>query len=111
VALVSRLDPLLSSGKDDWATPREVFDPLHREFGFKVDVCAEQKNAKCLHWYGPLGVRRDAMGPEPWEGPAFMNPPYSELKRWCARALGETLRTGQTIVALIPLVRRVWVDE
>ena len=30
-----------------WATPPEVFDPLHAEFGFTLDPCATPATAKC----------------------------------------------------------------
>lgn len=30
----------------EWATPWAIFDPLHAEFHFTVDVCANEHNAK-----------------------------------------------------------------
>ena len=34
-----------------WATPPEVFDPLHREFGFTLDPCATAESAKCATFF------------------------------------------------------------
>jgi hypothetical protein len=31
---------------DNWGTPRSLFDPLNREFGFTLDPCAEPWSAK-----------------------------------------------------------------
>ena len=36
-----------TSETDEWATPRWVFDALHREFRFTLDPCATPGNAKC----------------------------------------------------------------
>jgi hypothetical protein len=46
-------DLMFSTGKDDWATPPEVFDPLNAEFGFDLDAAALSHNHKCSAWFGP----------------------------------------------------------
>ena len=40
-----------STGRQDWETPNELFDPLNAEFGFTLDVCATVENAKCPRFY------------------------------------------------------------
>lgn len=42
---------LLSSGKDDWGTPQELYDALNKEFGFTLDACADENNYKCENYY------------------------------------------------------------
>jgi len=42
---------LMSSATDDWATPQSLFDALHREFSFTLDVCATPTNAKCARYF------------------------------------------------------------
>lgn len=42
-----------------WETPPEVFDPLHREFGFTVDVCARATSAKVPRFFAEPGPRLD----------------------------------------------------
>ena len=37
---------LLTSTSDLWATPWPLFTKLNHEFGFSVDVCASEDNAK-----------------------------------------------------------------
>lgn len=39
-----------SSKTDLWATPQDFFDKLDREFGFTLDVCATDENAKCADY-------------------------------------------------------------
>lgn len=42
---------LLSTGKDDWGTPQELYDALNKEFGFTLDACADENNYKCANYY------------------------------------------------------------
>jgi site-specific DNA-methyltransferase (adenine-specific) len=39
------------SPKQNWGTPADLFNTLHREFHFTVDVCAEAANAKLPHYF------------------------------------------------------------
>ena len=42
---------LFSSNTDEWATPQSFFDELNKEFGFTLDPCSTDENAKCeLHY-------------------------------------------------------------
>lgn len=91
---------MVSSLSVDWATPRSLFEVLHAEFGFKVDI-------------SPMDGRRiredvldfdgDALAVSEWgPGPVWMNPPYGRsIGNWFARAAREAKR-GVTVVALIP---------
>lgn len=85
--------------KDSWGTPEWLFNRLHAEFGFVLDVCADAANAK-LHRYFTEeidGLEQD------WVGPAWMNPPYgrSAMPAWLAKAAAE-FRRGVQVVGLIP---------
>jgi len=72
----------LSTGKDDWATPRSFFEPLMLELDIRVDLAAGAGNHLLPLWYGldhPDPSRRDglrALSAEA-EGWAWCNPPYS----------------------------------
>lgn len=44
-------DVMFSSKTDMWATPQYFFDELNNEFGFEIDVCATDENAKCGTYY------------------------------------------------------------
>jgi phage N-6-adenine-methyltransferase len=93
-----RLDPLYSSGQDDWATPPALYQLLHREFRFTLDVCASAENAKCKRYFDR---RADGLA-QPWTGRCWMNPPYGEgIGKWMAKA-DETAQAGRLVVCLVP---------
>ncbi len=79
-----------------WATPPEVFAPLHAEFAFTLDVCATPETAKCARFYTETedGLSKD------WTGErVFMNPPYGrEVYAWTRKARD----SGALVVGLLP---------
>lgn len=88
----------LSAEKDEWETPQDLFNALDAEFGFTVDVCASPKNAKCDRYWT---AGDDALALD-WSGEVcWMNPPYSEIDEWVAKAR-QTGHDGGTVVALVP---------
>lgn len=96
---------LLSTGKDDWETPTFLFDDLHREFNFTIDVAASAENHKLPRYY-----TQDTNGLlQSWHGErVFCNPPYSRKTKtnpgqaaWIKKAYEES-RAGALVVLLIP---------
>ena len=91
-----------SSKTNEWCTPQKFFDDLNEEFGFTVDVCATEENAKCEKYYTKEqdGLLQD------WEGEiVWCNPPYGrEIKDWIKKAYVtiENCCVNTTIVMLIP---------
>jgi len=78
---------LFSSASQHWATPKELYDELDKEFRFNDDPCP-------LH--GEKGLNRS------WGTRTFLNPPYGrEISKWLERAWYESF-WGKTIVCLIP---------
>lgn len=76
-----------SSASDEWATPREVYEDLNREFDFDFDPC-------------PLGGSEDGSAPlfVSWRGRRiFCNPPYSNIRAFLERA-----HEAEVAVFLIP---------
>ena len=90
---------LFTSNTPEWATPRTLFNELSDEFGgFRLDVCATPKNAKCSRFYS---LREDGLK-MPWSKRNWMNPPYGRtIAHWIKRAHEESSRGNQT-VALLP---------
>lgn len=85
-----------SSATVEWATPQALFDELHAEFGFTLDVCATTENAKC-----PCFFTREANGlAKDWRGHVcWMNPPYGRtIGAW----VGKAATCGALVVALLP---------
>lgn len=46
-----RISACLSSKSIEWATPREFFAQLDKEFHFDLDPCSTHENAKCEKHY------------------------------------------------------------
>jgi phage N-6-adenine-methyltransferase len=94
---------MVSSLREDWATPRKLVETLRREFRFTVDVCARPETAVCRRFFtvDDDGLSQDwvraARG-----GVAWMNPPYGRaIGRWLSKAASESKR-GATVVCLLP---------
>jgi phage N-6-adenine-methyltransferase len=70
----------LSTGKDDWETPDELFAVYNERYQFFLDAAANHTNAKCSRWFGPgSALAEDALTVN-WpleEGNIWLNPPYS----------------------------------
>lgn len=82
-----------------WATPPEIFNPLHREFNFTLDPCADIESAKCERFYTEA---QDGLSKSWAEQRVFMNPPYGkEVYAWTRKAREEAER-GALVVGLLP---------
>jgi len=88
-----------SSKLHDWGTPQALFDELHAEFNFTIDVCATHSNAKLPFFFSP---EQDGLS-KPWAPErCFMNPPYGrQIGKWMHKALSEA-RNGALVVCLVP---------
>jgi site-specific DNA-methyltransferase (adenine-specific) len=96
-----KVDVHFSSKTPEWETPQNLFDQLNNEFGFLLDVCATDENAKCDTYFTKKnnGLTNDwkYFGPICW-----MNPPYGrEISKWIQKASEESKR-GCQIVSLLP---------
>lgn len=89
-----------SSLRLDWATPRQLFEMLDREFLFALDACADSTNHKCANY---IDEQMDAFR-QNWatlsNGRAiWMNPPYGRgIGKWIQKARSEPA----TVVCLVP---------
>lgn len=90
--------------KDEQATPRTVFERIEEVLGvmFTHDVCASAKNKKCVSYWN----KRDDALRQNWAArrrPSvlWMNPPYSMLPEFTAKAAYEASR-GIIVVGLVP---------
>jgi phage N-6-adenine-methyltransferase len=89
---------LMSSLTPEWGTPQAFFDELNAEFGFTLDVCADDWNHKCDRFF----TKRDDGLAQVWSGVCWMNPPYGrEIGAWMAKAV-EAWRGGAVVVCLVP---------
>ncbi len=115
---------IFSSENQAWSTQQSFYDQLNEKYNFDIDVCAEQKTAKCekyftkeqdclkIDWFGWGMEHLDA------HPVCFMNPPYGrELPKFVEKAYKEGLK-GCTVVCLIPartdtkiFHKRIWDKE
>lgn len=87
-----------SSVTPEWSTPQDIFDALHLEFGFTLDVCATAANAKCPEFFT---AEQDGLAQE-WHGVCWMNPPYGDSIGAWVRKARESAEAGATVVCLVP---------
>ncbi len=74
---------LFSSANEAWATPKEVYLALHKEFSFTFDPCPLMDPAKAgMSLFGTDGLSK------PWDGErVYCNPPYGPgIAQWLAKA-------------------------
>lgn len=103
---MNNLNPLMSSArtgdinKDEWQTPSWLYETLDREFHFDLDPAATGENALAGQYYD-----KELSGlTHQWFGNVFVNPPYSQLKKWVQKGFeeAETNRNIKSVVMLIP---------
>jgi site-specific DNA-methyltransferase (adenine-specific) len=90
--------------KDNWQTPKDLFDKLDHEFNFDVDVACNDKNCLCdCGLTDSLNVLDWAMLPDYPNMIFWMNPPYSRgnIDKFCKKAYDESQK-GCTVVGLLP---------
>ena len=89
-----------SSASVEWSTPQWLFDSLDREFGFELDVCSTDQNAKCKNHFT---IEDDGLSKSWANKNCWMNPPYGkEIKKWMKKAHYESLQNGALVVCLVP---------
>ena len=90
---------MFSSNSDEWATPQNFYDELNEEFHFDLDPCAADDNHKCNDYY----TVEDNGLEQNWGGRrVFLNPPYSQISQWVAKAFYESRQDNTLVVMLIP---------
>jgi phage N-6-adenine-methyltransferase len=96
-ALMSRA---ATGGKDDWRTPRDLFDRLHALYGFTIDGAASGENHLLQRWWGPGGEVENALLANWTNEVVFCNPPYTDTKHFVEKA-AVARKYGGTSVLLI----------
>jgi hypothetical protein len=112
--------------KNHWATPPEVFDPLHAEFGFHLDAAATLDTCKVVdleegkfRYIGPdheWDSQRDAFEVDWVEAsqgrPVWLNPPYGRgIDRWMALARHWGERVPVCVLVFARTDTRWWWDS
>ena len=91
---------LMTSKTSEWATPKEFFELLDKEFNFTLDPCATSENAKCSKFFTKVedGLTKDWVGER-----VYCNPPYGrEIAAWVEKCDKEARNGAEVVVMLIP---------
>jgi phage N-6-adenine-methyltransferase len=81
--------------RDDWRTPRWLFDALDKEYRFGIDVAADKDNALCNSHYSE---KQSALTVLSWPWRWWCNPPYSRKQDF----IGHAARQRVPGVLLLP---------
>jgi len=65
-----------NSLRDDWETPKWLFEKLDKQYNFRFDCCASKENKKCEFWESDF-LNRNLINKE---NVCWMNPPFSKAK-------------------------------
>jgi phage N-6-adenine-methyltransferase len=97
---VSYLRVVTSKASDEWPTPQWLVDQCAAEFGpFDTDPAATADSAQAPVFFT---MEDDGLA-QPWKGRVWMNPPYSEVGRWMAKAAAEVeAGNAELVVCLVP---------
>ena len=103
---------LSANEKNAWSTPQWLFDALHKEFAFCVDVAASADNKKCDAF---IDKSQNALTMDNWgksshwlpalkNKAAWCNPPYArgQIKLFIKKAHQQCVDHKLTVVLLVP---------
>lgn len=94
---LERVRPAVAT--DTRLTPDSLFAPLHREFGFTLDVAADASNAKCERFF----TERDNALVRSWGvNNCWCNHPWSQTPAWVEKCWRESLAGTPLCVMLLP---------
>ena len=90
-----RISACLSSKSVEWATPKEFFAQLDKEFHFDLDPCSTHENAKCEKHYT---IEEDGLSQD-WGGAEYSATLLMEGKSQSGSE-SATMRAGSRILSL-----------
>ncbi len=88
--------------RDNWETPKWLFDKLDKQYCFTFDCCANYKNRKTLLYSSSF----DKYG-EVTEHPVWMNPPFSEAYKMF-KIFFEQVKSGMAIYRCDNFETKIW---
>ena len=89
--------------RQDWNTPKDLFEKINEEFHFEWDLASSLDNALCSNFY----TKEEDGLKQNWTGTCWLNPPYgdksSKMVDWIKKAYLDTQNNSDlTVVMLIP---------
>jgi phage N-6-adenine-methyltransferase len=99
---VGYLETVTSQASDEWPTPGWLVQQCRDEFtehGFDLDPAATEGTGQAPTFFT---IYDDGLG-QPWKGRVWMNPPYSQVGAWMAKAASEVaIGNAELVVCLVP---------
>lgn len=90
---------LPSVASDERLTPADLYESLHAEFGFTIDLAASSENAKCARFY----TKADNALSLTWGTEnCWLNHPWSQTPAWVEKSWREALAGTPLVVMLLP---------
>jgi len=91
-----------TGGDDEYATHPDLWRPISRSVGgFDLDPCSgaeSERIADTVYTADDDGLSQS------WEGTVWLNPPFSEKKKWLRKAINEhSAGRADLIVVLVPV--------
>ena len=88
----------MTSNREDWETPKNLFNELDAVYHFTLDPCSTHENAKCKKHYT---VEENGLL-QSWKGETvFCNPPYGRhIGEWVKKCAEESKHAR--VIMLIP---------
>lgn len=96
-------------GKQNWQTPKIVFNNLNKITPFCIDLAADAKNALCTNYFDETDNALDidwnawyntrvASRQFSWDLWGFLNPPFANLAPWYQKCYEEQEKGFQTVM-------------
>ena len=82
---------------DNYETPLVIYEILCDKFKVypELDVCATKENRKCYTYFDNNALDRE------WTTDFYMNPPYSQTKKWVKYAYLQHMKHNVNALALL----------
>ena len=90
--------------RDDWETPKWLFESLNNQYGFEFDCCANNKNNKCEYFTSQFLDQETKENRVSW-----MNPPFTKAKEMFKHFF-KIIKKGIAIYRCDNLETAIWQD-
>ena len=94
--MYSKYNAKMTSLSQEHGTPNEIFIPLHKEFDFKIDLCASDNNALLPKYY----TKKDNVFTKELKETGYANIEFIRAKKFGKYFYEQSIKHGITIVML-----------
>ena len=95
--------------RDEWETPKKLWDTLNEQYNFTFDCCASKKNTKCLKCFTKDTSFLNVIYPISENNIAWLNPPFSKARKIFEHFF-KIIDQGIAIYRCDNIETRIWQD-